>query len=113
MSDDWRDDLDELRSQFLMTDATIDKMTDEIRFLTDDLDASIDVLYDSLVLFASCDSCRGESLERLKALVLESKARAVIAAGLINRDRKNGGLLEGAGVDLASWSPPENESDEG
>jgi hypothetical protein len=94
-----------LRDQLNEATAINDFIRGELWSRSQEIWEATDCLYYALVLLASCDSCKGESLSWMKARLQESKRAGELAAALKERDMRNARLLVDVGIDLETWVP--------
>jgi hypothetical protein len=94
-----------LRDQLNEANAINDFVRGELWSRAQDIWEAHDCLYYAMVLLASCDSCKGESLSWMKGRLQESKRAGELVVALKKRDIRNAQLLADVGIDLATWLP--------
>lgn len=99
--------------KWIEIETTIDFLRNELWIRGLELWETYELLYDAIVLLASCESCNGDSLPWLKNRVQSSQRGRAIAQALKGNDERNTQLLNGAGIDLACWGRRTDQTTEG
>jgi hypothetical protein len=94
-----------LKDQLNEASAIVDFVRGELWARALDIWEARDCLYYALVLIASCDSCKEESLQWMKARFQESEKVGELMQSLKQKDTRNGGLLADVGIDPTTWAP--------